>query len=92
MTEDAVGPSFFGYGIQGKKILENCVADLNSRGHASLIIRENGDICVRQAEGETVRDKFKNLPGKNAWQTLVKIIENQGLSASVTDDFIKISW
>jgi len=80
------------YGIQGKKILESCVADLHSRGHASLIIRENGDICCRQADSETVRDKFKNLPGKGVWNALVKVIENQGLSASVMDDCIKVSW
>ena len=80
------------YGIQGKKILESCVADLHSRGHASLIIKENGDICCRQADSETVRDKFKNLPGKGVWNALVKVIENQGLSASVMDDCIKVSW
>ena len=80
------------YGIQGKKILESCVADLNSRGHASLFIKENGDICFRQADSETVRDKFKNLPGKSVWSALVKVIEKQGLSASVMDDCIKVSW
>ncbi|MDR1204516.1 MAG: hypothetical protein LBL26_03420 [Peptococcaceae bacterium] len=80
------------YGIQGKKILEACVADLNSRGHASLVVKENGDICARQADGEVVRDKFKNLPGKSVWQALVKVIEKQGLSAAVADDCIKVSW
>jgi len=80
------------YGIQGKKILESCVADLNSRGYANLIIKENGDICVRQADSETVRDNFKNLPGKSVWNALVKVIENQGLSALVMDDYIKVSW
>lgn len=80
------------YGIQGKKILEACVADLNSRGHASLIIKENGDICVRQADSETVRDNFKNLPGKGLWQALARVIEKQGLSASVMDNCIKVSW
>ena len=80
------------YGIQGKKILEECVADLNARGHANLIIKENGDICVKQENKETVCEKFKNLPGKSLWQQLVKIIETQGLSASVTNDVIKVSW
>jgi len=80
------------YGIQGKKILEACVADLNSHGHASLIIKENGDICIRQADSETVRDKFRNLPGKSLWQQLVKVIESQGFSAAVADNCIKVSW
>jgi len=80
------------YGIQGKKILESCIRDLNSHGHASLIIKENGEICARQADTEMVHDKFKNLPGKSVWNALVKVIENQGLSAAVVDNCIKVSW
>ena len=80
------------YGIQGKKILEACVADLNSHGHASLLIKENGDICYRQEDKEAVRDKLKNLPGKNVWNALVSVIENQGLRAAVADNCIKVSW
>jgi hypothetical protein len=82
------------YTIQGKKTLEACVTKLNSNGHASLIIKENGDICVLQEETETVRDTFKNLPGKGVWDALVRVIENKnsGLTASVTGDCIKVSW
>lgn len=80
------------YGIQGRNILEDCVADLHARGHASLIIKENGDVCVQQDNIETICDKFKNLPGKSVWQQLVRVIEKQGLSASVVNDCIKVSW
>lgn len=80
------------YSIQGKEVLETCVADLNSRGHASLIINENGEICVRQADSEIVQKKLKNLPGKGLWNNLVKVLENEGLSASVVDNGIKVSW
>jgi hypothetical protein len=80
------------YNIQGKKILEACIADLNSRGYSNLIIKENGDICIKQDDKEVVKDNFKNLPGKNAWQGLVKIIENNGLGAAITGNTIKVSW
>jgi hypothetical protein len=80
------------YGIQGKKVLEACVADLNSHGHARLLIKESGDICFKQADDEVVRDRFKNLPGKSVWPGLVKVIENQGLAAAVTGDCIRVSW
>lgn len=80
------------YNMQGKKILENCIADLNSKGHANLFIKENGDICFIRANQEIVSDKFTNFPGKNLWQALVKIIQKQGLSASAADDCIKVSW
>jgi hypothetical protein len=80
------------YGIQGKRILEACVAKLNSHGYSSLLIRENGDICCRQADSEVVRDKFKNLPGKGVWKALVKVIESHGFSAAVAGDCIQVSW
>jgi hypothetical protein len=80
------------YGIQGKNILEACVADLHAHGHANLWIKENGDICAQQGGDERVCDKFKNLPDKNLWQQLVKIIENQGLTALVANGCIKVSW
>jgi hypothetical protein len=80
------------YGIQGKKILESCVADLNSRGHGSLLIKESGDICFKQADTEVVRDRFKNLPGKGVWPGLVRVIEKQGLAAAIAGDCIKVSW
>jgi hypothetical protein len=80
------------YNIQGKKILESCIADLNSRGYSSLFIKENGDICIKQENKEVIKDNFKNLPGKNLWQGLIKIIENDGLGAAVTGNTIKVSW
>jgi len=80
------------YGVQGKRVLEKCVADLNAHGHANLLIKENGDICVYQGKNEIVNDKFVNLPDKTAWQRLVEIIESQGLSAAVANDCIKVSW
>ena len=80
------------YNIQGKKILESCIADLNSRGYSSLIIKENGDICIKQEDKEVIKNKFNNLPGKNTWQGLIKIIENDGLGAAVTGNTIKVSW
>jgi len=80
------------YSIQGKNVLEACVADLNAHGHSNLTIKENGDICVQQDNNESVCDNFKNLPGKSLWQQLIKIMENQGLAASVANDCIKVAW
>ena len=80
------------YGIQGRKVLEKCVADLNSHGHDSLFIKENGAICFLRADNEIIQDKFKNFPNKNSWKSLVDVIKKQGLSASALDNCIKVSW
>jgi len=39
-----------------------------------------------------VQSKLKNLPGKGLWNSLVKVLEKDGLSASVEDSGIKVSW
>jgi hypothetical protein len=89
--EQPVDPAVW-YDLQGRDLLENIIADLHSRGHSSLTIRENGDICVRQAEKEAIQDRFSNMPGRSAWPGIVKILEKAGLAAAVADGGIKVSW
>ena len=80
------------YDIQGRGLLKTLVADLNSRGYSRLTIKENGDICVDEADGEAVKDRFNNLPGKPFWPGIVKVFENSGLTASASDKGILVSW
>lgn len=80
------------YELQGRMVLENLITDLNSRGHNSLIIKENGDICIRQADNEVVKQSLKNFPGRNSWQRLVKVFERESIAASVTETGIVLSW
>ncbi len=80
------------YDLQGRHVLENLVADLNSRGHSSLTIKENGEICINQADSEVEQDKFKSFPTKNYWPGIAKVLENAGLATSVEDNGIIVSW
>ncbi len=80
------------YDLQGRQVLENLVADLHSRGYSSLIIHENGDICIWQSDMEVEQDKFKNFPSKAHWSGITKVMESAGLAASVEDNGIVVSW
>ena len=80
------------YEVQGRKILEELVTDLNSRGHSSLTIKDNGDICIRQGDDEKPQTAFENLPEKVYWPRLIKVFEREGLAANVMDDSIVLSW
>lgn len=53
------------YEKQGRSVLESLIADLHSRGHHSLTIRENGEITIQQADSEITRPAFENVPGEN---------------------------
>jgi hypothetical protein len=80
------------YEVQGRKILEELVTDLNSRGHSSLTIKDNGDICILQGDALKPQTAFENLPDKVYWPRLTKVFEREGLAAKVTDDSIVLSW
>lgn len=80
------------YDLQGRQVLEVLVADLNSRGNNSLTIKESGEICIKQADTEVTKDKFKSFPAKVYWPGIAKMLENAGLAATVEDSGIVVSW
>ena len=77
---------------QGRKVLDDLIYDLNSRGYSSLIIKDNGDVCIRQGDVEKAQTSFKNLPEKHYWPRLLKVFEREGIAASMTDDAIALNW
>lgn len=82
------------YETQGRKVLESLVADLASRGHHSLTLKEDGSICVRQADGgtETAQGAFATFPEKDNWPRLAAVLEQEGLAATVQDSGIVVAW
>lgn len=82
------------YEVQGRKTLETLIADLASRGHDRLTLREDGSICVKPAEGgaDQVQSTFASFPPKVYWPQLVKVLEQEGLAAMVQDDCVSVVW
>ena len=80
------------YEKQGRTVLENLIADLNSRGHNSLTIRENGEIAIRQADAEVKQAAFESVPEKTYWTRLAKVFESEGLAAKITENGMVLSW
>lgn len=80
------------YETQGRKVLENLIADLNSRGHNSLTIKENGEILIQQAEKEVKQAALESVPEKTYWQRLVSVFQREGLAAKFTDNGMVLSW
>ena len=80
------------YEKQGRNVLEDLIADLHSRGHHSLTIRENGEIAIMQADSEITKPAFENVPEKTYWPRLAKVFEREGLAAEITSTGIALSW
>lgn len=80
------------YEIQGRKVLESLMADLNSRGHSSLTLSEDGNVCVEQGQEDTVQEHLSGFPDKVYWPRLVQVFERNGLAAEITAKGVQVSW
>lgn len=82
------------YELQGRTVLENLVADLNSRGHSKLYLKEDGSICIKPEGGdeELVQESFNSFPEKVYWPRLKDVLEQAGLAATVQDTCIQVAW
>ena len=80
------------YEVKARKVLKNLIADLDSRGHSSLTIKETGEIAIQQADAEIVKPAFENMPERMFWPRLVKVFEREGMAANITDNGLLLSW
>lgn len=80
------------YEVQGRQVLETLMADLNSRGHNSLTLHENGNICIRQDSEEVAQEHLPGFPEKTYWPRLVKVFERNGLAAEISGSVIVVTW
>lgn len=80
------------YEQKGKTVLTNLIADLNSRGHSSLTILEDGNISIMQADKEIKKAAFESVPERTYWPRLVKVFEREGIAADATVQGLVLSW
>lgn len=90
-NQQPVDPQIW-YEIQGRNILETLITDLNSRGHSSLTLSEEGDILVEQGQDDMVQSHLSGFPAKVYWPRLIQVFERNGLAAEVTAKGVQVSW
>lgn len=82
------------YEVHGRKVLESLVIDLNSRGHNKLLLKDDGSICIQPIDGEEelLEQNFRSFPEKVYWPRLAQVLDQEGLSATMLDNCIQVSW
>ena len=78
--------------FQGRKVLEQVIADLSSRGHSSLTMNENGSITVEGDEGEETVASFQTFPQRVYWPQTLRVLERAGYAAGEDGDAITVTW
>lgn len=78
---------------QGRKVLGGLISDLNSRGHSSLEIDEEGAIYIEgMAEDMEMHEPLPSFPEKVYWPQLVKVLEGEGYAAEIKEESVSITW
>ena len=82
------------YETQGRGVLQSLITDLNSRGHKKLFINEDGDITIQPGDDgkEVAQGVLRAFPAKVYWEKLVEVMRQAGLSATVLDNYVTVSW
>lgn len=80
------------YETTGRNILENVIADLNSRGHSSLTIQDDGQIQIEQESEDISLETLSAFPEKVYWPRLIKVLQGEGLAAEAQATGIVVTW
>ena len=72
------------YDVEGREVLERVIADLDSRGHSSLTLKEDGSVCVHEDDDtkDIPQEHLTAFPPKVYWPRLGQVLESEGLSRS----------
>ena len=82
------------YEAQGRDTLGQLAADLESRGHNALTVHEDSSIFICSgADGKEVKQGvLSGFPAKAHWPKLAELLKKDGLTASVQDNCIAVTW
>lgn len=83
------------YEESGRKTLEQVVNDLNSRGHHSLTIHDDGSIHISgedSPDGTALSASMTGFPPSRKWPELVDLFAEDGLNATLNRDVIELNW
>lgn len=91
-TQQPLNPQAW-YEQHGRKVLHSLIADTGSRGFSRLSLKEDGSICtVLEDGGEITESRLRSFLPKVYWPQLAKVLEQDGLAASVQPDCVLVSW
>ena len=80
------------YSMKGKALMQGIIAELNGRGYESFVISDAGAVKITQGTSSTVHTQIKSLPARRHWNTLIPLFERDGITASIEESGLALSW
>ncbi len=90
-NQQPVDPQIW-YETSGRQVLEEVIADLNSRGHTKLTLTEDGNVIIIQDKKDITVEQLSAFPKKVYWPRLLKVLQGEGLAAETVAKGILVSW
>ena len=80
------------YEQQGRKVLQNVITDLHSRGHSNLTVGEDGSIIVHVNDEDITQSHLMDFPAKRYWPQLIQVFQREGLAAQIIPKGVQVTW
>lgn len=76
----------------GRIVLKNLIADLSSRGHNKLIIKDDGSCVIKQGEQNITVSQLEAFPERVYHLRLIKVMAGAGIAAKAVDVGLSVNW
>ena len=76
----------------GRIVLKNLIADLSSRGHNTLIIKDDGSCVIKQGEQNITVSQLEAFPERVYHPRLIKVMAGAGIAAKTVDAGLSVNW
>ena len=81
------------YEGEGERVITAMIDNLNTQGHRTLLIRENGEVYVELDAGNNQKvECIQNFPPRMVWEEICQTLKEDEITASIKPDGLALAW
>ena len=81
------------YEGEGERVITAMIDNLNTQGHRTLLIRENGEVYVELDAGNNQKvECIQNFPPRMVWEEICQTLKEDESTASIKPDGLALAW
>ena len=80
------------YASTGEQILASIVDNLNSQGHHSVLVKDDGSVVIQQSGTEEPVEKVQGFPPRMVWDEFCQLLKEDNYQATVQPSGLLLAW
>ena len=80
------------YRAEGDDLISGMIDELNTQGHRSLTVRENGEVYITSSGSDEVVGQIKNFPPRLVWDEFCQMLKDDDITATAKPEGLAMSW